>query len=118
MEERLARGLADGGAIVAKGFAEAHDLKVGSALTVQSSSGEKLALRVVGIHDPSKMDSLLGDVSISQQAFDGAFTAPAEPFTFVDGSSKAALAKATAGYPDAKLTTRRSSPTAAPTGWR
>ena len=52
------------------------------------------------------MDSLLGNVAIAQKAFDGAFARPQNAFTFVDGSSKAALAKAMAGYPDAKLTTQ------------
>ncbi len=98
-------GLADGGAIVSQGFADRHELKVGSTFTVQSSSGQTLKPRVVGIHEPPAMDSLLGDVAVSQQAFDGAFTRPQNHFTFVDGSSKAALTTAMAGYPDAKVTT-------------
>ena len=98
-------GLDEGGAIVSKGFAEGHDLKVGSTFTVQSSSGQTLKPRVVGIHEPPKMDSLLGDVAVSQKAFDGTFARPQNLFTFVDGSSKAALGKAMAGYPDAKVTT-------------
>ena len=95
-----------GGALVTKGFAEGHDLKVGSPLVVQSSSGEKLKLHVVGIHEPPAMDSLLGDVAIAQKAFDGAFARPQNAFTFVDGGSKAELAGAMASYPDAKLTTQ------------
>jgi putative ABC transport system permease protein len=98
-------GLDDGGAIVSDGFAEANSLKVGSPLAVQSSSGEKLALKVVGIHDAPNMDALLGDVSISQTAFDGAFARPQNLFTFVDGSSKAALTASIGDYPEAKLTT-------------
>jgi len=94
------RGLENGGAIVAKGYAEAHDLEVGSTF-----KADKLALRVVGIHDPSKLDSLLGDVAVSQRTFDGAFPRPENAYTFIDGSSKAALSQAIAGYPDAKLTT-------------
>jgi len=99
-------GLAAGGAIIEKGFADSHHLKVGSTLTVQSSSGHTLKARVVGIHEPPKMDSLLGTVAIDQQAFDGAFARPTNAYTFVDGSSKAALAKATTGFPDAKITTQ------------
>jgi putative ABC transport system permease protein len=98
-------GLEDGGAIVSEGFADGHNLKVGSTFTVQSSSGQTLKPRVVGIHEPPKMDSLLGDVAVSQKAFDGAFTRPQNSFTFVDGSSKAALAGAIGSYPDAKVTT-------------
>ncbi len=99
-------GLDDGGALVTKGFADQHHLKVGSALVVQSSTGKKLDLRVVGIHEPPAMDSLLGNVAIAQKAFDGAFARPQNAFTFVDGSSKAGLGKAMSAYPDAKLTTQ------------
>jgi putative ABC transport system permease protein len=99
-------GLAADGALVTKSFAEDHKLKVGSPLAVQSSTGKRLKLHVVGIHEPPAMDSLLGNVAIAQQAFDGAFARPQNAFTFVDGSSKAALSKATADYPDAKLTTQ------------
>jgi putative ABC transport system permease protein len=98
-------GMDDRGAIVSDGFAENNSLKVGSPLSVQSSSGEKLELRVAGIYDSPSMDPLLGDVSISQTAFDGAFARPQNQFTFVAGSSQAALAGAIGDYPDAKLTT-------------
>ena len=99
-------GLDAGGALVTKGFATDHDLKLGSPLAVQSSSGDTLKLRVVGIHEPPQMDNLLGDVAIAQKAFDGAFARPQNAFTFVEGGSKAALAGPMAGYPDAKLTTQ------------
>jgi putative ABC transport system permease protein len=99
-------GLDAGGAIVTESFANGHDLKVGSPLVVQSSTGEKLDLHVVGIHEPPAMDSLLGDVAIAQKAFDTTFARPQNAFTFVDGSSKAALAATMASYPDAKLTTQ------------
>ena len=53
------------------------------------------------------MDSLLGDVAIAQKAFDGAFERPQNAFTFVDGSSKAALGQGhRRTIPDAKLTTQ------------
>ncbi len=99
-------GLDSGGALVTEGFADEHDLELGSPLVVQSSTGEKLDLRVVGIHEPPSMDSLLGNVAIAQKAFDGAFARPQNAFTFVDGSSRAELGKAMADYPDAKLTTQ------------
>jgi putative ABC transport system permease protein len=98
-------GMDDRGAIVSDRYAAQHSLKVGSPLTVQSSSGEKLAVRVTGIYDAPNMDALLGDVSISQTAFDGAFARPQNQFTFVAGSSEAALAGSIGDYPDAKLTT-------------
>ena len=62
---------------------------------------------------------LLGDVSIAQKAFDGAFARPQNLFTFVDGSSKAALAKTTGRLSRTPSSRPRpSSPRAAPTGWR
>jgi putative ABC transport system permease protein len=94
-------GMDDRGAIVTKSYATDNHLKVGSSFKVES-----LKLRVVGIHEPPKMDSLLGNVAIAQATFDGAFSRPQNAFTFVDGSSKAALGKVTAAYPDAKVTTQ------------
>ena len=55
------------------------------------------------------MDALLGEVSVTQRAFDGAFPRPQNMFTFVDGAGKRALAGAIGGFPDAKATPRRSS---------
>jgi putative ABC transport system permease protein len=98
-----AQRLDDGEALVIKSFADGHHLRVGSPLTVQAPTGKKLALKVGGIYDPPQMDQLLGNVSITQHAFDGAFARPQNTFTFVDGGSKAALAHSTAGYPDAKV---------------
>ncbi len=75
------RGLDEkGGAIVSKGYADGHDLKVGSTF-----KQDKLQLRVVGIHDAPKLDPLLGDVAVSQGTFDDAFPRPQNAYTFVDG---------------------------------
>jgi putative ABC transport system permease protein len=93
-------GMDDGSAIVSEGYAKGHHLKLGSTVKVES-----LKLRVAGIHKAPSMDPLLNDVAITQAAFDQAFKRPQNAFTFVDGGSKAALAKATAAYPDAKVTT-------------
>ena len=63
------------------------------------------------------MDSLLGDVAIAQKAFDGAFARPQNAFTFVDGSSKAALAQGDRAATRTRSSRPRpSSPRAAPTG--
>ena len=94
-------GMDDRSAIVSKKYAEDNDLKVGSTVKVKT-----LKLRVIGIHEMPTMDPLLDDVAITQTAFDGAFQRPQNAFTFIDGSSKTALAEATAGYPDAKVTTQ------------
>ncbi len=96
----------DDGAVVTSDFATAHHLSVGSPLEVQSSGGKRLALRVRGVYTPPKMDALLGQVSITQRAFDGAFTRPQDIFTFVAGGTGAALAESIGGYPDAKVDTQ------------
>ena len=74
-----------------KAFAKDRHLHVGSALTVQSSSGKQVTVTVRGIYDPPQMDQLLGQVSITRHAFDGAFTLPQNAFTFLAGGSQAAL---------------------------
>jgi putative ABC transport system permease protein len=93
-------GMDDGSAIVSEGYAKDKHLKVGSTVKVKS-----LALRVIGIHEMPAIDPMLNDVAITQTAFDEAFKRPQNAFTFVDGSSRAALAQVTASYPDAKVTT-------------
>jgi putative ABC transport system permease protein len=94
-------GLDAGGAIVSQGYAEDHGLKVGSAVKVES-----LTLHVVGIHEQPQMDQLLGEIAIDHRAFDDAFPRATNAYTFVAGSSTAALEKAMDGYPDAKVTTQ------------
>ncbi len=61
-----------------------------------------------GVFAPARLDSLLGHVVITQQAFDASFPQPADMFTFVDlapGADTAALAARLEGFPDAVLRT-------------
>jgi putative ABC transport system permease protein len=85
-------GLADGGAIVRKSYAEEHDLHVGSPLRMTSPSGETLDLHVSGVLDQGKfdLDPLLGTVVISQAAFDRTFPRPGDLYTFVRVGAAAA----------------------------
>jgi putative ABC transport system permease protein len=76
------------GAIVTKGFADDHRLGIGSGLTVTTSAGRQISVRVVAITDPR--GDLTGDVLISQAAFDASFPRPSDLYVFVrtaDGSS-------------------------------
>ena len=106
--------LAAGGALVKKSFADKHDLKLGSVFRVVSGEGETRTLRVVGIHKPpaDSLDPLFGKIAVGTSTFDAAFPRPKNQFTFVQtrhGQSPAqtaALTKALAPYPDAKLNTR------------
>jgi putative ABC transport system permease protein len=80
--------LGSSGAIVTKGFADDHRLGLGSGLTVTTSAGRPLSVRVVAITDPR--GDLTGDVLISQAAFDAGFPRPSDLYVFVrtaDGSS-------------------------------
>ena len=78
------------GAIVTAGYAEDHDLAVGSRLTVQSPSGDEVAAVVRGVYDPPKAKALLYNVSITQAAFDDAFPTPKNAYTFLAAGEGAA----------------------------
>ena len=99
------------GAVVQQRFADDHDLKVGSTFTVHTPAGREARLVVQGIYDPPELDPLLGDVVISQQAFDHSFPRPRNLFTFVDVRGDASETatnglEATLGrFPDTKLHT-------------
>jgi putative ABC transport system permease protein len=95
------------GALVTKAFAEDQKLAVGDELPIQSASGDELAVVVRGIYDPPDIDRMLGDVSISQQAFDATFPQPKNMFTFLDApaGADAALAAEAAGFNDATFHT-------------
>jgi putative ABC transport system permease protein len=100
--------LGEDGAIVTEPYADDHGLKVGSRLQVQVPSGEKRTMTVRGIHAPPRIDSLLGDVTIGEQAFDAAYPAAQNSLTFIDaepGADTAAIETSAAGFPDAELDT-------------
>ena len=103
------------GAVIRKKFADKHHLAIGSSVNVVDPAGGRNVYLVKGIFDQPKISSLdpiLGSVGISQAAFDATFPRPKDIYTFVNvrgGSSEAAtaaLSKALAPYPDAKVRTR------------
>ncbi len=103
-----ADSLGKDGVIITKSYADANDLKVGSDLKLQVPSGAKRTMTVQGVHTPPRIDSLLGDVTIGQAAFDAAYPAAQNSMTFVDaesGAAKAAIEKTAAGFPDAGFDT-------------
>jgi putative ABC transport system permease protein len=105
--ERTLGRLGTDGALVTKSYAKGEHLKVGSSVSVTTPSGAKRTLVVRGIYDPPSANQLLGDVSMSQQAFDKAFENPKNKFTFLaaDGGADQALNAAAKGISDAKLHT-------------
>jgi putative ABC transport system permease protein len=100
------------GAFVTKDYAKAQHLSVGSALEVQVPSGAFLHLVVRGIDAPPQGGSPFGDVSISTQTFDRAFSNPQNLYTFVNmvggvnAANTARLTAALASFPDAKIQTK------------
>ena len=93
--------LARGDAIVREG--EGH---VGDTLTFLTPAGKNVTAVVRGVYRKhSDLDQLLGQVVLSQAAFDGSFPRPADLLTLVEADSTAALEQALVAYPDAKLQT-------------
>ena len=106
-EESLT-GLASGGAIVKKAYADEHDLRLGSPVELTAASGEKLRLRVTGISDPPAFDVLgLGDVTVAKTSFEKVFKTREERFTLVagPGASREALEQRLEAFPDTRVQT-------------
>jgi putative ABC transport system permease protein len=104
--------LGNDGAIVAKSYAKDNHLVIGSPIELKTPTGETLHLKLRGIFDPPKGGSPFGDITISTQRFDRAFTNPQNLFTFVttkDGvtdANTARLKQALVDFPDAKIQTK------------
>jgi putative ABC transport system permease protein len=104
------------GAIITKKFADDHNLKIGSSLSLTTPNGSKAVFRVTGVHDPptAQLDSPLAKVAISKAAFDARFPRPKNSFTFVNvaggesAQTTAALKTSVAGFSDAKVATKAS----------
>ena len=95
------------GALVTQTYADDKDLAVGDPLSIQTASGDKVAVVVAGIYDPPEIDQMLGPISIGQQAFDKVFPQPKNRFTFLDAGPDAhqALTAASADFSDAEVHT-------------
>lgn len=105
--------LGSDGAFVAKDYATAKHLRVGSPLVMETPSGRMLHLVLRGITNPPKNASPYGDVTISTPLFDRNYSNPQNLFTFVNitggvsAANTARLDAALAGFPDAKLQTKQ-----------
>jgi ABC-type antimicrobial peptide transport system permease subunit len=101
------------GAIVDKGYAEDHNLKVGSDLTLLSPGGVRLPLQVRGIFDPPTGGSPFGRVTISDSAWDRLYDNPENIYSFVrmaggeTDANRAALDKQLEPFPNAKVQTKQ-----------
>jgi putative ABC transport system permease protein len=91
------------GALVDEGWATEHGLKVGDPFAITSAKGTKLDLTVRAIEESPVLDILgFGPITISNQAFDGAFETERNRFTLVAGEP-AAVRSAVAGFPEVEV---------------
>ena len=107
----LAR-LGEDGAFVDDGFADDHDLTVGSPVELTFASGEKKRFRVEGIFEPPTGGSPFGPVTVSARTWDEFNDQPRNLFSFVimsggqSDANRAALDARLADFPNAKVQTR------------
>ncbi|MDW8337757.1 MAG: FtsX-like permease family protein [Thermoleophilia bacterium] len=100
------------GAFVDDGFADEHDLGVGSTLELTFPEGKQGTFVVRGVFEPPTGGSPFGDVTISTEAWDARVATPRNLYSFVamEGDvtpeNTAALEAALADFPNAKVQTR------------
>jgi ABC-type antimicrobial peptide transport system permease subunit len=110
--QRTLATLGDDGAFVDDDYAKDHNLRVGSTITVQVPSGEKLQLKVKGIFDPPAGGSPFGHVTFSSTTFDRVYESPKNLYTFVQmrggitPENTSVLESALKDFPNAKAQTR------------
>jgi putative ABC transport system permease protein len=100
------------GAVVTKDYAKAKHLTVGRSVSLKTPSGDERTLVVRGVYDPPQAKHLLGEISMTQQGFDEAFTSPKNAYTLLAGGpdAKAAIQRATSGIGDATFHTAAAFP--------
>jgi putative ABC transport system permease protein len=100
------------GAFVDDGYADDHDLRIGSPISVITPTGERLQLVVKGIFDPPTGGSPFGHVTFSSATFDASYESPKNLFTFIEmrggvtSANTKALDDALESFPNAKALTR------------
>jgi putative ABC transport system permease protein len=101
--------LDDTGAFIDDGFADNHDLTLGSGVILLTPTGKTLTFIVKGIFKPPAGGSPFGPVTISTKTFDANYEQPKNIFTFVTMTSGVTDANTTAlenqlkGFPNAKV---------------
>jgi putative ABC transport system permease protein len=106
-DEAAIAGLGRDGALVDDGWATEHGLKLGDAFSITSPKGTELDLTVRAIEESPVLDVLsLGPITISREAFDGAFATERNRFTLVSGGEVAGLEKALAAFPEVEVASK------------
>jgi len=105
--------LGEDGVFVDDGYADDHDLSLGSTVDVTFPNGNTRAFRVEGIFDAPTGGSPFGSVTMSSAAWDVQIPQPRNLYSFVkmDGgeteTNQAALDEAITDFPNAKAQTRQ-----------
>ncbi len=100
------------GAFVDDGYADDHDLSVGSPIELLTPSGETLQLTVKGVFDPPTGGSPFGVVTFSSETFDENYVSPRNLYSFIQmrgdvtDANTTALEAALADFPNAKAQTQ------------
>jgi putative ABC transport system permease protein len=104
--------LGEDGAFVDDGYAEKHNLQLGSPIKITVPNGDVVPLVVKGIFDPPAGGSPFGTVTFSSETFDANYDQPENLFSFVkmtggvtDENTKA-LEDSLKDFPNAKAQTR------------
>jgi putative ABC transport system permease protein len=101
------------GAFVDDGYADDHDLGVGSPVRLTFPNGAKQTFRIRGIFDPPTGGSPFGPVTISAAAWDRHVEQPRDLYSFLKmrggetDANQAALERTLAPFPNAKAQTRQ-----------
>jgi putative ABC transport system permease protein len=105
-------GLGDDGAFVDDDYAKDHELTLGSEIPITFVTGETRTFVVKGIFDPPTGGSPFGSVTISAAVWDAENPQPKDLFIFLEleggesDANAAAIERALAGFPNAKVQTR------------
>ena len=100
------------GVVVTRAIADSRGVRVGDRLAITSPGGTTIEPTVVGIYEPPALGSLLGDASLSIEAWDRTFPQAVNLNTYVDVRGKpgpevaAALERRLEQYPEATLQTK------------
>ncbi len=101
------------GAFVDNGFADSHNLTIGSPVPVTFITGKTRTFRVKGIFDPPTGGSPFGPVTISAATWDAENPDPKDLYSFVtvaggeSDANRAAIESTLSGFPNAKVQTRQ-----------
>ncbi len=104
--------LGQDGAFVDDGYADDHDLAIGSTVDVTFVSGNTRTFVVKGIFDPPSGGSPFGPITVSAAVWDAENTEPKNVYSFVrmtggeTDANQAALDRTLASFPNAKAQTR------------